>query len=117
MSNKDLLVYVASFFMLILLVSILGYLTYIPVPQDNKELIITILGVLLGGAAAAMPNLFGSKDTETEQLRTRLRSTEEHLAVLEAKYITLKESHDKMVAMLIERHVVTGEGNAHTGRA
>ena len=58
--------------MLILLVGLVGYLTFIPVPSDNKDLIITVMGVLLGGGAAAMPNLFGDKDTETEKFTYNL---------------------------------------------
>jgi len=110
-TRKDVLVYFASFFMLLMLVAILAYLTFIPVPTENKELIVTILGVLLGGAAAAMPNLFGSKDAETEKLRERVKASEAHIAVLEAQYASLKSSHDEMIRLLVERHVVTGVGN------
>ena len=65
MTKRDVLIWIASFMMLLLLVGLVAYLTFIPVPAENKELIITVLGVLLGGGAAAMPNLFGDKDGVT----------------------------------------------------
>lgn len=110
LKNRDAFVYFASFFMLLLLVGILAYLTYIPVPAENKELILTILGVLLGGAASAMPNLFGSKDAETEKLRERVRQSENEISVLKAQYETLKEQHDQVMKMLVDRHILGDHG-------
>ena len=107
--------------MLILLVGLVGYLTFIPVPSDNKDLIITVMGVLLGGGAAAMPNLFGDKDTETEKLRERVRVVEAamkdqkashdiQIATLKAQNETIKTQFDQIVSMLVQRHVVQGIG-------
>lgn len=98
--------FVASAVFVILLVAILGYLTFIPVPNANKDLIVTILGVLLGGAAAAMPNLFGNSDAEKEKLLVRVRSLEAAYEVLKAEYGTLKNEYDRLTDMLINRHLV-----------
>ena len=122
MTKRDTLVYIASFVMLMLLVGLVGYLTFIPVPSDNKELIITVMGVLLGGGAAAMPNLFGDKDAETEKLRERVRIVEAamkdqkaahdiQIAALTAQNETIKSQFDQIVSMLVQRHVVHGIGN------
>lgn len=123
MTKRDTLVWIASFMMLILLVGLVAYLTFIPVPAENKELIITVLGVLLGGGAAAMPNLFGDKDGETNKLRDRVRTLEAQMALQKAEHDvliarlvsqadTLKEQYDSIVGMLIDRHVVKAEGLA-----
>lgn len=112
MSKRDTLIYISSFVMLMLLVGLVGYLTFIPVPAENKELIITVLGVLLGGGAAAMPNLFGDKDSETEKLRGRVRELESDIAVLKAEYAATKNQYDMIVKMLVDRHLEPGKGSA-----
>lgn len=108
--QNDHMKFIASAVFVILLVFILGYLTFIPVPDANKDLIVTILGVLLGGAAAAMPNLFGNNDQEKEKLLVRIRSLESALEILKAEHVTLKHEYDRITEMLINRHVVAAEG-------
>ena len=121
MTKRDVLIWIASFMMLLLLVGLVAYLTFIPVPAENKELIITVLGVLLGGGAAAMPNLFGDRDGETTKLRERVRTLENQMAsqkaehdVLIARLVTqietTKAQYDQIVSMLVDRHVVKAEG-------
>ena len=121
MTRRDLMIYIASFFMLLLLTGMVGYLTFIPVPADNKELIVTVLGVLLGGGAAAMPNLFGDKEGETGKLKEHIARLEAQMAEqrrvhdvqiasLQTALDTTKAQYDQIVAMLIDRHVVRAEG-------
>jgi predicted component of type VI protein secretion system len=102
----------ASMLMLGITVSLVGYLTFIPVPVDNKEVVLTVLGVLLGGASAAMPNLFGDQDGETDALRARVRQLEEQIAVMQAEYKTTKAQYDTIVKMLVDRHLEPGKGAA-----
>jgi hypothetical protein len=111
MSNRtEIRKYWASLLMLVILLGIIGYLTYIPVPSQNKEIIVTVLGVVLGGGAAAMPNLFGSTDADTEILKEKFADLKAEHEILKASYTTLKENYDSIMKMLIERHVVNAEG-------
>lgn len=98
-----------SFIMLVILVGLIGYLTFIPVPDENKELVITVLGVILGGGAAAMPNLFSTNDAETEKLRIRIRYLEEQLTVVTEKYNDLNNRYELIVEMLINRHFIPSD--------
>jgi hypothetical protein len=100
----------ASMLMLGITVCLVGYLTFIPVPSDNKEVVLTVLGVLLGGASAAMPNLFGDQDGETDALRSRVRELETNYAILKAEYTSTKAELDSIVKMLIDRHLQPGQG-------
>ena len=94
-----------SLFMLLILIMLVAYLTFIPVPDSNKDLIITVLGVILGGGAAAMPNLFGQQNGETEKLRERVNQLEHQRELMLREMDTLKKEYDRIVAMLIERHI------------
>lgn len=109
--NKEIMRFVASAFMLMIMVALVLYLTFIEVPIGNKDIIITILGVLLGAAAAAVPNLFGDSDKEKEELKERVRRLENEAAVQAAVNETLTKELTEIRKMLIERHVVEGVGN------
>ena len=100
----------ASLFMLVIVVGLLAYLTFIPVPAANRDLITTILAVLLGAGSAAIPNLFGDADAEKAKLRERIAILESHQKSLEAKYAEVKLSYDTIVNMLVQRHVVEADG-------
>jgi hypothetical protein len=104
--------FLASGFLVTVLIALVGYLTFIPVPDTNKDLIITILGVLVGAGSAAIPNLVGDPKAETQELRERLDTLTAEFKAVEAKYNEVKRAYDEITAMLVQRHVVTGEGNA-----
>jgi hypothetical protein len=102
--------FIASAFMLILLVALMGALVFWAIPPANRDLIITILAVLLGAGAAAIPNLFGDQKGEVAALKNRIASLEQQQEVLLARYQEVKMSYDKITDMLIQRHVVDAEG-------
>lgn len=108
--NKETMRFTASAFMLLIIVALVLYLTFIEVPIGNKDIIITILGVLLGAGAAAVPNLFGDSDKEKEELKTRVRHLENKVEVMAAVNETLTRELTEIRTMLIERHVVDGKG-------
>lgn len=108
--NKDTMRFIASAFMLVIIVALMMYLTFIEVPEGNKDIIVTILGVLLGAGAAAVPNLFGDSDKEKESLLYEVNSLRNRIKVIEAERETLRQELTEIRSMLIERHVVNGEG-------
>jgi len=103
MTTRDKLTYAASGLMLVLVAAIIAYLTAIQVPTGNEKAIMLLLGVIAGAASAAIPNLFGARDSETMQLKDRVRALESHVAVLEAQNKTIKEAHDRITEMLVTR--------------
>lgn len=108
--NKETMRFTASAFMLLIIVALVLYLTFIEVPIGNKDIIITILGVLLGAGAAAVPNLFGDSDKEKDELKTRVRELEKSQEVSSAIIDTLRTELTEIRTMLIERHIVEAKG-------
>lgn len=102
--------FVASGVMLLMLLALLGALVYIPIPQANRDLVITILSILVGAGSAAVPNLFGDRDSEKDRLRAELGAVKHDLAVLQVAHELLNKKHDELMRMLVERHVVKGVG-------
>lgn len=114
--NKDTMRFIASAFMLVIIVALMMYLTFIEVPEGNKDIIVTILGVLLGAGAAAVPNLFGDSDREKEVMRNRLRDLEKTVEVQEAVIETLRTELTSIRTLLIDRHVIEGNGISLTDK-
>lgn len=101
----------AAFVFLGLLVGMVAFLTYVPLPPNSEKVILMIIGGLMASASTALPRLFGVEDKEKEELKSRVRTLEQHLAVVESKFVTLQTQYDRLTTLLVERHVVTGEGN------
>lgn len=100
----------AAFVFLFVLVGIVGFLVYVPMPAASKDVILMVIGALTAAATGALPRLFGSDKSEEEALKKRVQELEKHIEVLEAESTAIKQQYDKIVAMLVERHVVHAEG-------
>jgi hypothetical protein len=101
-----------SLLMLAIICALIGYLTFIVVPPGNRDVIITVLSVLLGGASAAMPNLFGSKDDETEDLKEQIVILRNELKVQRAMFDTLREEHERITTQLVSRFAIKKRNKA-----
>ena len=59
--------------------------------------------MFVGGLGVAMGKLFGDNDVEMEKMR-------EELDTLKVEYAVVKDQYDKIVSMLITRHVIDAQG-------
>lgn len=98
----------ASAAMLFSVVGMVLFLTFVPIPEANDKTISLIIGTILGAATLAFPNLFGDPDED------RVVKLEASLEKMKLQYSILKEEHDRLVDMLVDRHVVRGDGLSHT---
>lgn len=102
-ASKDARQYVASGVFVALVVSLMLFLTFIEIPTSNKDLIVSIISMFVGGLGVAMGKLFGDNDVEMEKMR-------EELDTLKVEYAVVKDQYDKIVSMLITRHVIDAQG-------
>ena len=102
-SSKDKRQYIASGIFIVLIVLLMLFLTFIEIPTSNKDLIVSIISMFVGGLGVAMGKLFGDNDAEIDQLKT-------DMSELRVQHDTVKAQYDSIVRMLIERHVVNAEG-------
>lgn len=102
-ASKDVRQYVASGIFVALVVSLMLFLTFIEIPTSNKDLIVSIISMFVGGLGVAMGKLFGDNDVEMEKMR-------EELDTLKVEYGVVKDQYDKIVSMLITRHVIDAQG-------
>jgi hypothetical protein len=101
--SAELRKYFASFCFLLILIALIAFLTFIPIPSANRDIILTILSVLLGSAAVALPNLVGSANGEKEALQKRVQELELQVELLSTKYSSIKAEYDTIVSMLVGR--------------
>ena len=102
-ASKDARQYVASGIFVALVVSLMLFLTFIEIPTSNKDLIVSIISMFVGGLGVAMGKLFGDNDAEMDRMR-------EELDTLKVEYGVVKDQYDKIVSMLITRHVIDAQG-------
>ena len=91
----------AALIFLFLLVGLVGFLTFVPLPPASEKAVLMIIGGLMALCTQALPKMFGNDEA------TKLRAD---LADLELKYETLKTAYDKLVGLLVERHVIEQQG-------
>ncbi len=105
--NKDVRTFIVSVMYLLLILGVLAVVIFVQIPQTSKELVMTIVGVLLAGLSASLGRLFGKNDEDLDALRKQ-HEAEMHemrleMAELRASYVTLKGEHDRMTKMLLSR--------------
>ena len=108
--KRETLNLVAASVFVAALLGMLVFLVVTPVPPANKGVVLTLTAALVGGMTTAMPRIFGTADYEREADRREIARLRETIKVLEGKYNVLKQEHDKVVSMLVERHIVHAEG-------
>jgi hypothetical protein len=87
MNEKQLYEKVMGLVFLLLLIGLIGFLTFVPMPVASEKV-----------------------KSQEDALKVELENLRTELKLLTAKHEILKHEHDKLTAMLIERHVVKGEG-------
>lgn len=94
----------AAFIFLLLLIGMIGFLTYVPIPEASKQVVLIIIGGLMTTAATALPKMFGVDDGK-EALKTRI-------VVLETEYTVLKKQYDDLTSALLKHHVLLDSNNS-----
>ena len=93
----------AALIFLLLLVGLVGFLTFIPLPSASEKAVLMIIGGLMALCTQSLPKLFGSgKEVELEK----------QVQELKIKHDALEQAYDKLVTLLVTRHVIDKDGIA-----
>jgi len=95
----------AAFLFLTAIFGLVVFLTYVPLPTASENIILLLIGGLMSSAATALPRLFGER-FEEEKLRNRVLDLEQELALIKASHSALQTQHDRLMSLLVERHIV-----------
>lgn len=92
--NKDVRKFIASAGFICVIILLLMYLTFIPVPSGNKDIIVSIIGMFVGGIGVALNSLLGRNDDEINDLKSQVME-------FKVKYDVLKSAYDDMQERLV----------------
>jgi hypothetical protein len=95
----------AAFVFLLLLVGMVAFLTFVPLPPASEKAVLMIIGGLMALCTQALPKLFGNGKEE---------SLQREIDNLKIKHEELQAAYDKLVTLLVERHVIEQQGIAAT---
>lgn len=91
---------------LLLLVGMVAFLVFIPMPPTSEKVVLIILGGLMTTATGALPRLFGSDDSKEEELERRIEEISRKYDELSTEYSTIKKQYDRMVLLLVKKYAV-----------
>lgn len=111
----------AALIFLFMLVGIVLYFTYVPVPAASEKVILIVIGALMSAATGALPRLFGSDNAKEKELQEEVDELREELAAQEHRHevqmmtiqtqlATVTKQYNDIVDMLISRHLKPGAG-------
>lgn len=80
----------------VLVLALMMFLTFVTIPSGNKDIIVSIISMIVGGLGLALARLFGERDDEVDELRKELED-------LRVRYEVLKSSYDDIVGQLVRR--------------
>jgi hypothetical protein len=92
---------VAAFIFLLLLVGMICFLTFIPLPPASEKAVLMIVGGLMALSTQSLPKLFGS---------SKEQALHDEIGALKIKHEELRKSYDMLVTLLVERHVIEQQG-------
>lgn len=97
MKKKDLIHYSGAASIFVIVVLLLLYLANNEVPSSNKDIFVSIVGMIVGSLSVVIYAIIGRNPEEVAQLQTKVDSLQKHVDVLveqkdayEAAMITLQ---------------------------
>lgn len=98
MKRKDLIHYSGAAGIFILVILLLLYLANNSIPRENKDIIVSIVGMIVGSLSVVIYAIIGRNPDEVAQLQTKVESQQKHIDQLveqkdayEAQMIALQQ--------------------------
>ena len=95
MRNKDLRHYIGAAGVFILVVALMLFLAYNDIPQANKDIFVSIIGMIVGSLSVVIYTIIGKNPDEVNSLQQKVES-------LQSLADTMEKRNDQLEAMIIE---------------
>ena len=82
MKKKDILHYSGAAGIFLLVIFILLYFANNSIPKENKDIIISIVGIIIGSLSVVMYSLIGKNPDEVKDLTAKVESQQKHIEQL-----------------------------------
>lgn len=94
MKKKDLIHYSGAAGIFLLVILLLLYLANNSIPRENKDIIVSIVGMIVGSLSVVIYAIIGRNPDEINQLQSKVESQQKHID-------TLVEQKDAYEAQMI----------------
>ena len=101
--SKEIRTFWAAAAFIVLVLCLGAVLIYIDIPAANKDLVVSIVSVLVGATGVAVAKVLGEEEGELGRVKSELEK-------MRLEYSLLKSNYDTLMRMLIDRHVISAEG-------
>ena len=95
MKSRDLIHYCGAAGIFLMVVLLLLYLANNSIPADNKDIFVSITGMIVGSLSVVIYAIIGRNPEEVSQLQSKVESQSKHIEML-------VEQKDEMEKMLID---------------
>lgn len=95
MKKRDLIHYCGAAGIFLMVVLLLLYLANNSIPADNKDIFVSITGMIVGSLSVVIYAIIGRNPEEVSQLQSKVESQTKHIEML-------VEQKDEMERMLID---------------
>lgn len=95
MTKKELRHYLGAAGVFILVIGLLLFLAYNDIPQSNKDIFVSIIGMIVGSLSVVIYTIIGKNPDEVNALQKKVES-------LQALADTMEKRNDQLEAMIIE---------------
>tara|TARA_B100000212_G_scaffold261468_1_gene201352 strand:- start:14654 stop:15055 length:402 start_codon:yes stop_codon:yes gene_type:complete len=95
MTKKELRHYLGAAGVFILVIGLLLFLAYNDIPQSNKDIFVSIIGMIVGSLSVVIYTIIGKNPDEVNSLQKKVES-------LQALADTMEKRNDQLEAMIIE---------------
>lgn len=110
MSNKAFRSWLASFIFLSLVVGLIFFLTFLEIPEKNKDLITSIIGMLVGSMSMAISIFVGRDPDDVASLKSTIEELNDDRNTLIARLRdaqidkdTLRKAHERLQDAVIDK--------------
>ena len=79
MKKKDLVHYSGAVGIFLLVVFILLYLSHNEIPKANKDIIVSIIGIVIGSLSVVIYAIIGRNPDEVADLKSKVESQQKHI--------------------------------------
>lgn len=79
MKKKDLVHYSGAVGIFLLVVFILLYLSHNEIPKANKDIIVSIIGIVIGSLSVVIYAIIGRNPDEVADLKAKVESQQKHI--------------------------------------
>ena len=95
MRNKEIRHYVGAAGVFILVVGLMLFLAFNDIPQSNKDIFVSIIGMIVGSLSVVIYTIIGKNPDEVNALQQKVES-------LQSLADTMEKRNDQVEAMIIE---------------